>query len=296
MTWIGKILTVLVMLAAIVWMFLNAQSYATRTNWNAEANRYRDAYNAAIKARETDYRAGQAEVDNIKQQLVKVTKQRDEYASESKDKDDQINAAKKKYEELEEVNKTAIVNQNATNANLQAANDQVGKLRAQNDDLEAKRVVLVREREKANIEKNQAINERNGALTRAEQVTKERDELISENYVLRQNGGKDSNKVLQAISPRVGPLPENVRGTVTKVDGEFVELSIGLDAGLTPGATLDLSRFKPEPKYLGTLKVSAIIEPKRAVATFVPSSHRPMNQLRGDERPRVDDVVTKPVK
>src|SRR5688572_9285963 len=65
MTWIGKILTILVMVAALIWMFLNVQTYVTRTNWYAEAKKYREGYNTAIAAREADYRAGQTEIDSM---------------------------------------------------------------------------------------------------------------------------------------------------------------------------------------------------------------------------------------
>ena len=78
MTWIGKILTVLVMIAAVVWMFLNVQAFTTRTNWKIEADRYKDAFKKAIDAREADYRAGLTEVDIVRKERDKHKKDLDD--------------------------------------------------------------------------------------------------------------------------------------------------------------------------------------------------------------------------
>ena len=56
-----------------------------------------------------------------------------------------------------------------------------------------------------------------------------------------------------------GPPAENVEGTVKKVaDGGLIVISIGSDAGLQKGNTLEVFRLGPKPadaKYLGRVRV-----------------------------------------
>src|SRR5262249_11624992 len=62
------------------------------------------------------------------------------------------------------------------------------------------------------------------------------------------------------------PPPENVEGEVKEVDAKsgLVTISIGSDAGLQKGHTLEVFRLKPAPKYLGTLRI-VDVRPKDAV-------------------------------
>ena len=44
MTWLGKILTIVIFLGALVWAFLTVQTYVLRTNWKVERDKYKTAY------------------------------------------------------------------------------------------------------------------------------------------------------------------------------------------------------------------------------------------------------------
>lgn len=70
----------------------------------------------------------------------------------------------------------------------------------------------------------------------------------------------------QEILPGVGPIlipkdvkpnppPVNMDGKVEKVDGMFVQVSLGKDHGLKKGHTLEVYRLQPEPKYLGSIRI-----------------------------------------
>jgi hypothetical protein len=67
--------------------------------------------------------------------------------------------------------------------------------------------------------------------------------------------------------PAKNPPAENVEGLVNKVDPQsgLVTISIGSDAGLAKGHTLEVYRLKPQPKYLGTLRVMEVT-PHQAIA------------------------------
>jgi hypothetical protein len=93
-----------------------------------------------------------------------------------------------------------------------------------------------------------------------------------------------------ADDPKRLALPENLRGQVTRVAADRVELSIGLDAGLEKGAVLDLYRLDGGGKYLGTATVVDVY-PKQAVATFRPARKAAIKDLKPEELPKKGDGV-----
>jgi hypothetical protein len=66
------------------------------------------------------------------------------------------------------------------------------------------------------------------------------------------------------------PPPHNVEGVIQSVDQQsnLVTISIGSDAGLQKGHTLEVYRLKPEPRYLGTVQIVEL-KPNLSVAKSV---------------------------
>ena len=80
---------------------------------------------------------------------------------------------------------------------------------------------------------------------------------------------------------------------VTDVAGDLVSLSIGIDAGLSVGTTLDIYRHEGGGRYLGTVKVTSALNlfPKNAIVTFIPARNVPFDRLRPEELPKKGDEV-----
>jgi hypothetical protein len=78
----------------------------------------------------------------------------------------------------------------------------------------------------------------------------------------------------------------------TGVQGELVQISPGLDAGLARGAVLNLYReVGKEWKQLGTVTIDTVY-PKYAVGVFRPAdANKPLRRLKPDEFPKIGDVV-----
>jgi hypothetical protein len=81
---------------------------------------------------------------------------------------------------------------------------------------------------------------------------------------------KDNARLRKEGAPARGPAkaaPEGVEGLIKSVDEKsgLVSLSIGSDAGLEKGHTLEVYRLKPAPKYLGQVEV-VDVTPTQAVA------------------------------
>ena len=147
-------------------------------------------------------------------------------------------------------------------------------------------------KEAADRAKLQAENEAKLARAIADENAKKIETLVAQVTELRLTGGSGTASVLRNIEKQPSPLPENIRGTVTRdMVGDFVQISIGIDAGLEPGSRLDVYRETGGGRYLGTLVVTKSVYPKEAVAEFKPSRRVPVAQLRPDELPRKGDIV-----
>jgi hypothetical protein len=83
--------------------------------------------------------------------------------------------------------------------------------------------------------------------------------------------------------PTLNPPAGSIEGVIKNVDASgLTTLSIGSDAGLQTGHTLEVYRLEPSPMYLGTLRILNV-RPKEAVG-------QPLNRLRAPLQP--DDRVT----
>jgi hypothetical protein len=77
--------------------------------------------------------------------------------------------------------------------------------------------------------------------------------LTAENTKLKSRAGT-SGPVTETVAK---PPPEDVKGRVLDTDPKtgLVTISIGSDAGIAKGQTLEVYRIRPEPKYLGSIRI-----------------------------------------
>ena len=71
------------------------------------------------------------------------------------------------------------------------------------------------------------------------------------------------------------PPPEDVKGIVKAADAEsgLVTISIGSDAGINKGHTLEVYRLKPSPIYVGTMRILDV-RPNEAVGKLLANQRR----------------------
>ncbi len=291
MSWLGKILTFLVLIASVVWASLTVNAYVTRTNWKVRA----DALDVALKESEKNRDLEKSQWATEKVQLVSLLeKEKSTTTGQQKTIDDLAAASKAGDEEFKKLQ--AVVTAAATTAALVAASEkatlsELDETRKRNITLEDRSVRLVLEKETAERERLRAVNEANLQRAIAQDNADKVQTLQAQVTELRQFGGSGAAAVLRSVDKIAAPLPDNVRGTVLSANGDFVRISIGIDAGLEPGSRLDIYR-ESEGKYLGTLVVQGTsLRPKEAVATFKSASGRPVAQLRPEELPRAKDNV-----
>lgn len=286
MTAFGKLLVFVVLLLSLVWNGLVVNAYVTRSNWRAEAEKYRKAYDEAStsaknldalvkeerKAADDSRAVLRAEQERLYKLHADVEKQYQELDKQIKEKQADV------------IKLTAA--QKALQGNIEALQKQVelqtGVIAAKEKQL----TDLVRTTEDAKSEMVKATLERDSQLQRAErfaETIRKLDDQLAETKALggRAPGGLDVRL----------PAPVGFRGTVRKYTGDakegYVSLTPGLDAGLRVGAVLTVFRTTPTAKYVGKVIVTQA-DPKEAVGKFIPP---PGSKLGADDLPKIDDEL-----
>ena len=293
MSWLGKILTFLVLIGACVWAFFTVQAFATRTNWQARAVAYEKAFKESEEARQKEYRDNQAGRDALARLYAAEKSLADDLTLAVADLSNTGRDLNRNYNALDNELKTAKADELIRVTRLQTTLDEAEVTSRRNAGLEDERVRLVLAKETADRGRLSAENEAKLSRALADENAKKVETLAALVTELRQTGGGGGvASVIRAIDKVPAPLPANTRGTVARdIEGDLVEISIGIDAGLEPGSRLDVYRLEGGGKYLGTLVVTQSVYPKQAVAIFKPSRPVPMAQLRPDELPRRGDIV-----
>lgn len=291
MSWLGKIMAFLVLIASVVWMALTVNVYVARTNWKARADATEKALKESEANRRTELNETRAEVQRLERLLAAersrtadLNKSLADISASSTKSDEDYKRLLANIAAVEQRERILIAQQKGTLSELEDT-------RKRNGVLEDNRVQLVLAKETAERERLRAENEAKQARALADDNSAQVAALQAQVTELRQTGGSSTASVLRSINKAPAPLPENVRGTVTRVANEYVQISIGIDAGLEPGSRLDVYRETSGGQYLGTLVVTKSVYPKEAVAEFHPKRGVPVSQLRPDELPRKGDRV-----
>lgn len=285
MTAVGKILVFLNLVFSLVVGAFVIMIYLARTHWSVEFNNLKNQ-NQVLQASATTYQA----------EALKAQQDRD-------------TGIKKVQAELETSQKDlkaagdTIVQLRGDLSKLQLTTTQQKALATKQSvevDKRQEDVAKLRETLRKEQESNNALVKKNAELTDAATVAQiERRSVQDQNSRLEaqlQSMAKDLARARSsggsAAMARAGgknPPPENVEGLVKTVDvsssGVLMTLTIGSDAGLTRGQTLELFRSNlnapSQSKYLGTVRILEA-DAKQAVA-------QPVGRL--SDKPRRGDQV-----
>jgi len=255
MTALGKILIFLNLVFALLMGILIIQVYATRTSWRGAFERT----SGFLTVSEANVKTLRADIDDVK-----------------KKKDDEIKAvqgdlAKEKAEVQRQQGLVAQADKQlqAERANHQQQRDNAGVSNAELERRQQETRALTAELNKSNAtnaelqkqgkqlqdEKMQAVinynseHDRNVRLLENMRQTSQKLELAEKKL---QNLGSGVT-----VAESRNPPPEDVEGIILDTDAKtgLVTISIGSDHGISVGNTLEVFRTKPEPKYLGTIRI-----------------------------------------
>jgi peptidoglycan hydrolase CwlO-like protein len=265
MTTLGKILAFVVLVFAVLTAALEVMVYVTRTNWKDGFTKME----ASLKAAQADSTALRAElkdvtdqanakVQTISAEVARLTDELTRARAEIDKAQQQIEDARKNVDQADILKKETV----AAQERLQKEVEGLQTVLAARD----KELIKVRDDFRvAESKRVQSQIEVDSLKGRLENLTGELENLARDNERLRSraagatatvsgNGTATSNG---SSAVAKNPPGDYVRGLVTAADGDtgLVTVSLGSDAGLSVNNTLEVYRLKPEPLYLGTIKI-----------------------------------------
>jgi hypothetical protein len=263
MTFVGKILVIVIMVFALFFLALSTVVFTTSVDWKSEVTKLNDAKkkvtdeknrlennlkDAAAKFEVAQNEAQKAEVD-FKAKIKSLTEQNSQAQTEITEQRKSVEVALEQVKAAQDEAEARIGESNVLRDNLKTVQDQRDAYLLQKTDLNQRIIILERELQVAQ-NNNKDLRDRvavlSGALNKAG---------LSSDVVTYQG----------LLAP-----PDDVEGVVTRVDAsnQIVEISIGKDDGLVVGHELVLFRTKPSPEYLGKVKIISV-DPDRASARVI---------------------------
>jgi hypothetical protein len=257
MNTMGKILVIINTLFALFTGGFLAVDWATRTNWK-KAN---DELKQELQVARANGEAGQ---QTIRLALGKLQQAEGLAKGLQKELETKTKKYEKDFAELKKGNKDLGMSQNQIvigdtliNAELQRLRVEIKDRNEQNERVTKELVDL---REKLRAAKNSeitALNDKDQALSRlftSQDHIRELEKKVATSQMAAAPGGGAAPTVKDPSQPN--PPSAYVRGRIEKVDPSgLLQLSVGSDAGLQVNQTLDVFRLRPEPKYLGMVRI-----------------------------------------
>ncbi len=264
MTTLGKVLAVLNLVLSLAVAAFIIMTYVGKTNWHA-AWELQSKQTEAARANTDTYKVdvdklnGDLKAANAAKEAAETKAQQIQTAADARAKADvdKLDAEKKKTAALEN-NQASLTAQIARlNQELDVSKARIARRDEQLRDM-LKQVTDSRDRAvQFEIDLNTVKLQNQRLLQQVETLTKQ---------IQQQGPVGAGTAVTSGAAPKVKPPLEDVSGTIVKTDASgYLTLSIGSDAGLSKGNTLEVYRLKPEPKYLGTIEILAV-RPTEAVA------------------------------
>lgn len=252
MTAVGKILVFVNLLFSLIVGGFIIMVFIARTNWAdgyKKVNEYykaSEADNATLRVAVQDIRAKTSqEIDKLNAEIKKLQDDLAVKDGELRNLNAQLTAEKEKTV-IGDASTTAV--QEETKRREEEIKRFEAQVKTLNDRLFASiaEQTKLRDRSVAAEIENKTLKERNNQLAlKIEEIAKENDRI-------RNPTATTGGATMTAKNP---PL-ESIEGVITKMDTQsgLLTLSIGSDAGLTKGHTLEVFRLNPA-KYLGTVRI-----------------------------------------
>jgi hypothetical protein len=292
MTPLGKMLAIFVFLLALVWAWLTVNTFVSRTNWKAEAEKFQKLAVASAEGADSIKREVDAERSATKAKLLAAERDRDAAIAKTRALADEVTQLKagidNKLTDAAKAN-PAIGADNSRQKELQA---EVVNLTTSLGEAQKLMKTLTVETQAAKLAQEQAQRDAAAEKQRAgamESQLRTTDDKLKDALARLKLGIGEG----VAVRPTA---PEGFRGTVKSVSGEFVEITPGGATGLRSGTKLKVSRLDGKnplnSKFVGYVIVRDEIDPDKAAAQFVPP-YRGLGAkaLSADDYPKAGDVI-----
>jgi hypothetical protein len=277
MTALGKVLVFVVLLLALVWNALVVNAYTTRVNWKGELEKTKeklaqatDAANAERRRADESRAAADAVLAQLRKQVGDLTTSKETLEKTLDETQKKLAIIQKTEEETQKRDAVANTNTLKTQKIVEMLQKQLDSSEKEKND------AVIRAQKMTNDALQARINERS--------EKRRADEL--EGKLLKAN---DPNRGTGGVGATRPQVDRDFKATVTSVEGETVIINLGANARLQKGSVLQLSRTKPDPKFVGTLTITSV-DPFYAVGRFT----APANVVKptADDLPKAGDTVS----
>jgi hypothetical protein len=281
MTVVGKILVFVLLAFSLVVGGMAVMVYITRTNYASELKKEQNfrkldqANLAAYKQEVADLRAEKEKsVTELRDTLKKVQDDLVEQQRKNVEQRDKLAAYEKKSIQDDTLVKVAEVEVARRQADVEKTRETLKVEMTKVEDLTKQNVKYRDDATLARIELR-TVKDINIRLENQLQ------ELARDNARIKAGSGAGTTVVAKPGDRN--PPPDQVEGMIKTADpGGLVKITLGSDAGLQRGHTLEVFRLNPNPtlsKYLGRIR---IIEVTATEAVGTPTTRMPIQPQAGD--------------
>jgi hypothetical protein len=275
MTFVGKILVIVIMAFSLLFLALSTVVFTTSRNWMA-----------ATKAEQKKVDDLKKKVQDAKAVADAATKEladaKSAFAAETKALNNTVGSLqdenKRRLDEITAVRGQVVAATQAAESTLQeveAKRQETNLLRTQKSAVEKQ----ANEFKLRQAELNDKIREQERTLDTATKHNSDLRERVAKfSELLRQNGLSDDISRIKGLES-----PPPVTGEVKRVDpsNRRLEITIGADDGLVVGHPLFVYRTTPRPEYIGKVEI-VTVEPDQSVAKVVGNTFQGKKIKEGD--------------
>ena len=276
MTFVGKILVILIMAFSLVFLGVSTVVFTTATNWKTRSETQKtELTKVQTKANDSETRAktAQTSLENAKAEHSKIVLEREnrirDLEKKIADAEAQETAARDQLEIAQKNAQVALAEATARKRETDVLAETLSKAQAQANQFN---------------DQNLELTDRNRILER-EKNTAELNAKDLRNYKAKtmaflQQKGINPDGIDQASS--TSALPQ-VEGRVNQINAtnSSMEISIGSNDGLAPGQELYLFRLQPRVEYISKVKIVSVY-PNKAVADVIGQTVNRKKILEGD--------------
>jgi len=262
MTFVGKILVIVIMVFALLFLGISTVVFSTHTNWKEATSKEREKVtkaNGEIQNLKTQVDAAKKDLEKAKADHKAAIDQRENQiaslSDENKTFQNDVAATRSKLEVAQESARTAL-------AEAAANRTETEQLRTLKADVDKQ----ANEYKLQQTELNDKIREQERQIQTIDENNKDlRDRVARYSTLLRKSGLSDDITTVKGLEN-----PPVVHGEVARVDtkNSQVEITIGSDDGIVAGHELYLFRTKPQAQYLGKVRIITV-DPDQAVARVI---------------------------
>jgi len=275
MTFVGKILVIVIMAFSLLFLALSTAVFTTSRNWMVATKKEQEEV-GKLKKKVQD---AQAKADASNKGLEDATVA---FAAKSKSYDGDLASLQDQVKRITADLTAAKNQQTAADQTAKSALDEVDDKRQQTELLRTQLSAVEKQANEFKLHQadlNDQIRDLQRNLDTATKNNSDLRERVAKfSSLLRSNGLSDDISQIRGLES-----PPPVIGVVKKIDAtnRVLELTIGSDDGLVPGHKLYIFRTMPRPEYIGEV-VIVTVDPDQAVAKLVGHTFQGKKIKEGD--------------